>query len=92
MCVVFQDRQNDALRHWVHVAYIAKDLRSFFGLVQYLQKFIPQIATKTAILTALLPPNKTAEKAYELRKRQLAKGSPVGGTRHTKLDLELDNV
>lgn len=57
--------------------YIAKDLRSFLGLVQNLRKFIPQIATKTAVLTALVLPNKTAEKAYELRKRHVAKGRPV---------------
>ncbi|UOH81077.1 hypothetical protein LQV05_003746 [Cryptococcus neoformans] len=66
----------EALRAWPSPSSV-KDLRSFLGLLQYLQKFIPQIATKTAILTALLPPNKSAEKAYELRKRQLAKGSPV---------------
>ena len=54
-----------------------KDLHSFLGLLQYLWKFIPQITTKTAILTALLPPNKSAEKVYELCKRQLVKGSPV---------------
>lgn len=66
----------EALRAWPSPSSV-KDLRSFLGLLQYLRKFIPQIATKTAILTALLPPNKSAEKAYELRKRQLAKGSPV---------------
>ncbi|UOH85548.1 hypothetical protein LQV05_002376 [Cryptococcus neoformans] len=66
----------EALRAWPSPSSV-KDLRSFLGLLQYLRKFIPQIATKTAILTALLPPNKSAEKAYELRKHQLAKGSPV---------------
>lgn len=54
-----------------------KDLCSFLGLLQYLWKFIPQIATKMAILSALLPPNKSAEKEYELHTCQLAKGSPV---------------
>ncbi|UOH83364.1 hypothetical protein LQV05_006092 [Cryptococcus neoformans] len=55
----------EALRAWPSPSSV-KDLRSFLGLLQYLRKFIPQIATKTAILTALLPPNKSAEKAYEL--------------------------
>lgn len=66
----------EALRAWPSPGSV-KDLCSFLGLLQYLRKFIPQITTKTAILTALLPPNKSAEKAYELRKCQLVKGSPV---------------
>ncbi|EAL17172.1 hypothetical protein CNBN1970 [Cryptococcus deneoformans B-3501A] len=66
----------EALRAWPSPGCV-KDLRSFLGLLQYLPKFIPHIATKTSVLTALLPPNKTAEKAYESRKRQLAKGLPA---------------
>ncbi|EAL17161.1 hypothetical protein CNBN2070 [Cryptococcus deneoformans B-3501A] len=66
----------EALRAWPSPGCV-KDLRSFLGLLQYLRKFIPHIATKTSVLTALLPPNKTAEKAYESRKRQLAKGLPA---------------
>lgn len=34
------------------------------GLLQYLQKFIPAIAQHTRPLTALLPPNVAAEKAW----------------------------
>ncbi|ADV21042.1 Hypothetical Protein CGB_C4246C [Cryptococcus gattii WM276] len=40
------------------------ELRSFLGLLQYLQKFIPAIAQHTCPLTALLPPNVAAEKAW----------------------------
>ncbi|TYJ51194.1 hypothetical protein B9479_008249 [Cryptococcus floricola] len=63
------------LRSWSN-PHTVKELRSFLGLLQYLRKFIPDIATHSSVLSGLLPPNKTAEKAYEARKRLLARGNP----------------
>lgn len=51
-----------------------KELRSFLGLLQYLRKFIPSLATHTRTLTALLPPTPAAEKAWEKQQRALRKG------------------
>ncbi|TYJ57538.1 hypothetical protein B9479_001856 [Cryptococcus floricola] len=41
------------------------------------QKFIPHLAAPLSVLTALIPPNKTAEKAYTAYVKKKAKGKEV---------------
>ncbi|KAE8538269.1 hypothetical protein D1P53_005610 [Cryptococcus gattii VGV] len=51
-----------------------RDLQSFLGLLQYLQKFIPAIAQHTHPLTALLPPCVATEKAWIAHQCVLSQG------------------
>ncbi|TYJ57537.1 hypothetical protein B9479_001855 [Cryptococcus floricola] len=54
-----------------------KQLRSFIGLLNYVRKFIPHLAAPLSILTALIPPNKTAEKACTTYMKKKEKGEKV---------------
>ncbi|TYJ51196.1 hypothetical protein B9479_008248 [Cryptococcus floricola] len=54
-----------------------KQLRSFIGLLNYARKFIPHLAAPLSVLTALIPPNKTAEKAFTAYMKKRAKGEEV---------------
>ncbi|TYJ51084.1 hypothetical protein B9479_008365, partial [Cryptococcus floricola] len=54
-----------------------KQQRSFIGLLNYVRKFIPNLAAPLSVLTALMPPNKTAEKAYTAYMKKKEKGEKV---------------